>query len=83
MNQIVFVENALLIRFGLLRALCHSIISVCVKNQNVLIERLIKRDGSSEEVAKNILKNQSSLKDFQDYSNYIIYNDEIKALFVD
>lgn len=76
-NKYVFIENALLLRFFVFRLLCKSIICVCVKNQETLVERIINRDKCDETVAKNIIKNQLPLGEFQDKSNIVIYNDDI------
>ena len=38
----------------------------------------MKRDGINEENAKNILKNQMSLKEFEEKCDYMIYNDNLE-----
>lgn len=76
LNKFVFVENALLIRFWILRALCNNIISIVVNNPDTLFQRVIKRDNISNETSRNIIQNQSTVSQFKDYSNYIIFNDK-------
>lgn len=75
-NKYVFIENALLLRFFVFRLLCKSIICICVRDQTKLIERIINRDKCDETVAKNMLKNQMPLGEFQDKSNILLYNDD-------
>ena len=76
LNKFVFVENALLIRFWILRALCNNIISIVVNNPDTLFQRVIKRDNISNETSRNIIQNQSTVSQIKDYSNYIIFNDK-------
>ena len=81
MKKFVFIENAILLRFNLFKMIIKGVISICVSNENTLIQRMIKRDNTSnsnvtEETAKNILKNQMSLNEFKMKSDVIIYNDE-------
>ena len=75
-NKYVFVENAILLRFKIFVTLCQAIICICVKDENILIDRIIKRDNCSEETAKNILQNQMTLKQFEEGSDYVIYNEK-------
>ena len=75
-NKYVFVENAILLRFKIFVTLCQAIICICVKDENILIDRIIKRDKCSEETAKNILQNQMTLKQFEEGSDYVIYNEK-------
>ena len=77
-NKYFFIENAILLRFFIFKILCKAIIGVAVKDSNILIDRIMKRDGINEENAKNILKNQMSLKEFEEKCDYIIYNDKIE-----
>ena len=76
-NKYVFIENALLLRFFVFKLLCNSIICVCVRNQEKLIERILSRDKCDETIAKSMIKNQLPLGEFQDKSNIVIYNDDI------
>ena len=75
-NKYVFVENAILLRFKIFVTLCQAIICICVKDENILIDRIIKRDNCSEETAKNILQNQMTLKQFEEGADYVIYNEK-------
>ena len=47
-----------------------------MRDQTKLIERIINRDKCDETVAKNMLKNQMPLGEFQDKSNILLYNDD-------
>ena len=81
LKKFVFIENAILLRFNMFKMLLKGTISICVENEDVLIQRIIKRDNrgdivTSEETAKNILKNQMSLYEFKNKSDVIIYNDD-------
>jgi len=56
-------------------------ISICVENEKILIDRIMKRDNhgdmtTTEETAKNILRNQMSLEEFKTKSDIVIYNDD-------
>ena len=75
-NKYVFIENAILLRFKIFVILCKIILCICVKDENILIDRIIKRDNCTEETAKNILKNQMTLKQFEEGSDYVLYNDK-------
>ena len=75
-NKYVFIENAILLRFKIFVTLCQAIICICVKDENILIDRIIKRDKCSEETAKNILQNQMTLKQFEEGADYVIYNEK-------
>jgi dephospho-CoA kinase len=81
LKKYVFIENAILLRFKLFKMLLKGTISICVENEKVLIERIMKRDNhgdmnTTEETAKNILKNQMSLEEFKSKSDIVIYNDD-------
>ena len=81
MKKFVFIENAILLRFKLFKMIVKGVISICVNDENILIQRMMKRDNNrnskiSEETAKNILKNQMPLREFKMKSDIIIYNDE-------
>ena len=54
--------------------LCDKVIVVGVDRKKQ-IERVIQRDGSSEEVARNIIANQMSLDDKIKRANFVIMND--------
>ena len=82
-RKYVFVENAILLRFKIFKMLCKKIISVCVKDNEILIERIIRRDQCSRGTAENILKNQMKLEDFVKQSDYVIYNEESESDFYD
>lgn len=80
LKKYVFIENAILLRFNMFKMILKGIISICVDNENILIERIMKRDNrgnikTSEETARNILRNQMSLNEFKNKSDVIIYND--------
>ena len=81
LKKYVFIENAILLRFNMFKMILKGTISICVENENVLIERILKRDNrgdnvTTEETAKNILNNQMSLNEFKYKSDVIIYNDD-------
>ena len=81
LKKFVFIENAILLRFNMFKMLLKGTISICVENEDALIQRIIKRDNrgdivTSEETARNILKNQMSLYEFKNKSDVIIYNDD-------
>ena len=81
MKKFVFIENAILFRFNLFKMIVKGVISICVNDENILIQRMMKRDNNrnsevTEETAKNILKNQMPLREFKIKSDIIIYNDE-------
>ena len=81
LKQFVFIENAILLRFNMFKMLLKGTISICVENENILIKRIMDRDNrgeniTSEETARNILKNQMSLNEFKYKSDVIIYNDD-------
>jgi dephospho-CoA kinase len=76
-NKFIFIENAILLRFFIFKILCKGIIGICVKDNKILIDRIMKRDGINEENAKNILKNQMSSKELEEKCDYIIYNDNM------
>jgi dephospho-CoA kinase len=81
MRKYVFIENAILLRFELFKIIIKGVISICVNNEKILIERMMKRDNRNnnnitEETARNILNNQMSLEEFIRKSDFVIYNDE-------
>ena len=81
LKKYVFIENALLLRFNLFKILVKSVISICVNNKKILIDRIMSRDNNAsnnvnEETANNILKNQMPLDEFKRKSDIIVYNDE-------
>ena len=81
MKKFVFIENAILLRFNLFKMIIKGVISICVKDENILIKRMMKRDNQNgnnvtEETARNILKNQMTLLEFKTKSDVVIYNDE-------
>ena len=81
LKKFVFIENAILLRFNLFKMFIKGIFSICVSDEDILIKRMMKRDNNNnnnitEATAKNILKNQMSLNEFQSKSDIIIYNDE-------
>ena len=81
LKKFVFIENAILLRFNMFKMLLKGTISICVENENILIKRIMDRDNrgeniTSEETARNILKNQMSLNEFKYKSDVIIYNDD-------
>jgi dephospho-CoA kinase len=81
LKKYVCIENAILLRFKLFKMLLKGTISICVENEKVLIERIMRRDNhgdmnTTEETARNILKNQMSLEEFKSKSDIVIYNDD-------
>ena len=81
LKKFVFIENAILLRFNMFKMLLKGTISICVENEDVLIQRIMKRDNrgdmvTCEETSRNILKNQMSLYEFKNKSDVIIYNDD-------
>ena len=81
LKKFVFIENAILLRFNMFKMLLKGTISICVENENVLIERMLRRDNqggnvTSVETARNILNNQMSLNEFKYKSDVVIYNDD-------
>ena len=69
MRKYVFIENAILLRSNLFKIIIKGVISICVNDEKILIERMMKRDNrnnnnTTEENARNILNNQMSLKEF-------------------
>lgn len=82
-NRIVIIENAILLRFFIFRFLCYKIISICVNDQNKLIERIMHRDNCDREMAESIIKNQMSVHTFERGSDVVIYNDGSESQFRD
>jgi dephospho-CoA kinase len=81
LKKYVFIENAILLRFKMFKIMLKGTISICVENEKILIERIMKRDNhgdmiTTEETAKNILRNQMSLEEFKSKSDIVIYNDD-------
>ena len=81
MRKYVFIENAILLRFSLFKIIIKGVISICVNDEKILIERMMKRDNRNnnnitEETARNILNNQMSLDEFIRKSDIVIYNDD-------
>ena len=81
LKKFVFIENAILLRFNIFKMLLKGTISICVENENILIKRIMDRDNrgnnmTTEETARNILKNQMTLYEFKNKSDVVILNDE-------
>lgn len=81
LKKFIFIENAILLRFNLFKILVKSVVSICVSNKKILIDRIMNRDNNSnnkvdEETANNILKNQMPLEEFKKKSDIVVYNDE-------
>jgi dephospho-CoA kinase len=81
LKKFVFIENAILLRFNIFKMLLKGTISICVENENILIKRIMDRDNrgnnmTTEETARNILKNQMTLYEFKNKSDVVIFNDE-------
>ena len=81
LKKYVFIENAILLRFKMFKIMLKGTISICVENEKILIDRIMKRDNhgdmiTTEETAKNILRNQMSLEEFKSKSDIVIYNDD-------
>ena len=80
-KKFIFIENAISFRFNLFKIILKGTILIAVENENVLIERIIKRDNRednviSEETAKNFLRNRMSLNEYKNKADIIIYNDD-------
>lgn len=81
-KRLIFIENSLLLRFNIFNVILKGIVSICVSDENILIQRIMKRDNNnkdkivSEETAKNILKNQPPLSTYRLKSDVVIYNDD-------
>ena len=80
-KKFIFIENAISLRFNLFKIILKGTILIAVENENVLIERIIKRDNRednviSEETAKNFLRNRMSLNEYKNKADIIIYNDD-------
>lgn len=80
-KKYVFVENAILLRFSVFKMLCKSIISVCVKDNKILIDRIIQRDNCSRETAVNILNSQMKVEEFMNQSNHVLFNEKSESDF--
>ena len=69
LKKYVFIENAILLRFKMFKIMLKGTISICVEdNHGDMI--------TTEETAKNILRNQMSLEEFKSKSDIVIYNDD-------
>ena len=77
-TKYVFIENAILLRFKLLKFICFPIISVISNNKADLIKRIINRDNCDRATAEKILENQMNLEEFISQSEYVVFNDEGK-----
>ena len=51
MKKFVFIENAILLRFNLFKMIIKGVISICVGDENVLIQRMMKRDNMYSSVS--------------------------------
>ena len=80
-KKYVFVENAILLRFSIFKMLCKSIISVCVNENKILIDRIVQRDNCSRETAVNILNSQMKVEEFMQQSNHVIFNEKSESDF--
>ena len=80
-KKYVFVENAILLRFSIFKMLCKSIISVCVNENKILIDRIVQRDNCSRETAVNILNSQMKVEEFMQQSNHVIFNEKNESDF--
>lgn len=74
-NKYVVIENALLLRFPLLKLICFPIIAVCTSKTAEIIGRVMERDNCDRVTAENILNNQISKDEFIEGSDYVIFND--------
>lgn len=78
-NEIIIFDIPLLFE-AKLEYLCDRII-VVVASEKTQIERIKRRDGSTIEIAKNIIKSQMSSREKSELADYIISNDRsIKVL---
>lgn len=82
-NQIVVIENAILLRFFVLKLLCYKIISICVDDQNKLIERIMQRDKCDRVIAEDVIKNQMTIEQFRKESDIVIVNDGTESQLKD
>lgn len=71
-DRFVFLDAPLLFETSLYQK-CDEIILVHC-DENIQIERIIKRDNKDRQTATQIIKNQMSVKEKQKKSNYIIEN---------
>lgn len=71
-KEIVVFDIPLLFEVGL-EKLCNKVLVVYVKEE-IQIERIMKRDGSSRELAKKIIDSQMSLTEKIKIADYIIEN---------
>ena len=79
-KKFIFIDNAVSSRFNLFAIILKATILICVENENILIERIIKKDNKedneiSEETAKKFLRKRMSLNDYKNKADIIVYND--------
>jgi dephospho-CoA kinase len=74
-TQLVFIENAILLRFELLKYLCYPIIAVCTHHKVEIVRRIMNRDQCDKETAEKILDNQMKIEEFIEQSDCVIFND--------
>lgn len=74
-TKYIFVENAILLRFKLFLYLCYPIISICTNQRADIVRRIMDRDKSDKDTAIKVLENQTSIKEFVDKSDYVVFND--------
>jgi len=77
-TKYIFIENAILLRFKLLKFICFPIISVISNNKTEVIKRILNRDHCDGATAEKILENQMNSEEFICQSEYVIFNDEGK-----
>ena len=53
MKKLVFIENAILLRFNLFKMILRGVIAICVSDENILIQRMMKRDNNNENNANH------------------------------
>jgi dephospho-CoA kinase len=81
-TEFVFIENAILLRFWLLRMICYPIISICTNRKLDVLKRIMQRDKCDLEVSEKILENQLTVDEFISLSDWVIFNDSgVESLY--
>jgi len=75
-NKLVFIENAILLRFSFFKYICYPILSICTSKKAEIICRVMNRDNCERTTAEKILENQMKIEEFIKQSDYVIFNDE-------
>lgn len=75
-SEFLFLDAPLLIEYGL-HTRCDRVICV-LSDKSLRVERIMKRDGLSEEDAKNRINSQNKDEFYLEKSDYIVYNNSTK-----